>query len=108
MVFTFAKSESSLLIGRPLSVSVAYSGRIAVAYKSGKSFKATKMNRRTAEENADSRYFNLVVSIYECESTGGKRPTIHNQNFIFFCLKYQLCFVNCIKDPNGFKKTSFI
>ena len=69
-----------------MSVSVAYSGRIAVAYKSGKSFKAIKLNRRTAEENADSRYFNLVVSIYECESTGGKRPILDNHSFLYYFL----------------------
>jgi hypothetical protein len=56
-----------------LSVSVAYSGRIAVAYKNGKSFKG-KFIRNSKKEEADTRYFDLVVSIYECESTGGKRP----------------------------------
>lgn len=69
MCFVNLKDFSSIL-GKLLSVSAAYSGRIAVAYKSGKSFKA-KLNRRSEQEDADSRYVNLVVSIYECESTGG-------------------------------------
>lgn len=55
--------------GKPLSVCVAYSGRIAVAYKSGKSFKGKFI--RGNNSSADSRYFNLVVAIFECESTGG-------------------------------------
>lgn len=51
--------------GQPLNISAAYSGRIACAYKYGKSF--TRPNRG----NPDSRYINLCVAIYECESTGG-------------------------------------
>jgi hypothetical protein len=59
-----------IILGRPLSVSVAYSGRIAVAYKNGRSFKG-KFIRNSKKSEADTRYFDLVVSIYECESTGG-------------------------------------
>ncbi|XP_046448229.1 dmX-like protein 2 isoform X2 [Daphnia pulex] len=67
-----SKEGTSLLSipGRPLSVSVAYSGRIAVAYKNGRSFKG-KFIRNSKKSEADTRYFDLVVSIYECESTGG-------------------------------------
>jgi hypothetical protein len=63
-----------IILGRPLSVSVAYSGRIAVAYKNGRSFKG-KFIRNSKKSEADTRYFDLVVSIYECESTGGKKST---------------------------------
>ena len=50
--------------GAPVSVSAAYSGRLAVAYKAGHAF-----HRKS--EAADASYVNLAVAIYECESTGG-------------------------------------
>ena len=75
-----------LFAGRPLSVSVAYSGRIAVAYKNGKSFKG-KSIRDNKIKDSDTRYFDLVVSIYECESTGG----------MFLILKYLKKKTNVIK-----------
>ena len=50
--------------GYPLSVSAAYTGRIAVAYRSGESF--TRKNK-----HSNSSYVNLFVAIYECESSGG-------------------------------------
>ncbi|KAG1687719.1 DmX-like protein 2 [Nymphon striatum] len=51
--------------GQPLYVSCAYSGRIACAYKYGKSF------TRSSTHNPEERFVNLCVAIYECESTGG-------------------------------------
>lgn len=63
---------SSWILGRPLSVSVAYSGRISVAYKSGKSFRAKPNRNAPLDNSSDARFFNLVVSIFECESTGGE------------------------------------
>ncbi|XP_034490581.1 dmX-like protein 2 [Drosophila innubila] len=64
--------------GQPLNISAAYSGRIACAYKYGKSF--TRPNRG----DPDSRYVNLCVAIYECESSGGSEwvleDTIHLKN----------------------------
>ncbi|CAH1397585.1 unnamed protein product [Nezara viridula] len=51
--------------GQPLNISAAYSGRIACAYKYGKSF------TRPSRKDPESRYVNLCVAIYECESTGG-------------------------------------
>ncbi|PSN54280.1 DmX-like protein 2 [Blattella germanica] len=57
--------ESTIDIsGQPLNISAAYSGRIACAYKYGKSF------TRPSKNDPDSRYVNLCVAIYECESTG--------------------------------------
>nr|CAD7199841.1 unnamed protein product [Timema douglasi] len=50
--------------GQPLNISAGYSGRIACAYKYGKSF------TRPSKNDPDSRYVNLCVAIYECESTG--------------------------------------
>ena len=50
--------------GTPVSVSAAYSGRIACAYQTGQSFQ-----RPNVDPNL--RYVNLCVGIYECESTGG-------------------------------------
>lgn len=65
-------------IGIPLNVSCAYSGRIACAYKHGKSF------TRPKSDNPNNRYVNLCVAIYECESTGGSdwvlEDTIHLKN----------------------------
>lgn len=71
--------ESAIEIpGQPLNISAAYSGRIACAYKYGKSF--TRPNRG----DPDSRYVNLCVAIYECESSGGSEwvleDTIHLKN----------------------------
>lgn len=64
--------------GQLLHISAAYSGRIACAYKYGKSF------TRPTKADADSRYVNLCVAIYECESTGGSEwileDTIHLKN----------------------------
>ncbi|XP_022913173.2 dmX-like protein 2 isoform X2 [Onthophagus taurus] len=59
--------ESAIDIdGQVLNISVAYSGRLACAYKYGRSF--TRPNK---DQDHDSRYINLCVAIYECESTGG-------------------------------------
>lgn len=71
--------ESSIDInGQLLNISAAYSGRIACAYKYGKSF------TRPTKADPDSRYVNLCVAIYECESTGGSEwvleDTIHLKN----------------------------
>ncbi|XP_050532464.1 dmX-like protein 2 isoform X5 [Daktulosphaira vitifoliae] len=64
--------------GQPLNISAAYSGRIACAYKYGKSF------TRPSKKDPESRYVNLCVAIYECESTGGSEwlleDTIHMKN----------------------------
>lgn len=71
--------ESTIdITGTPLNISAAYSGRIACAYKYGKSF------TRPTKADPDSRYVNLCVAIYECESTGGSEwileDTIHLKN----------------------------
>lgn len=71
--------ESSIEInGQLLNISAAYSGRIACAYKYGKSF------TRPTKADPESRYVNLCVAIYECESTGGSEwvleDTIHLKN----------------------------
>jgi len=62
-----SKAQDSVIDipGQPLNISAAYSGRIACAYKYGKSF------TRPHRGDPDSRYVNLCVAIYECESTGG-------------------------------------
>ncbi|XP_070155556.1 dmX-like protein 2 isoform X4 [Polyergus mexicanus] len=74
------KDQESIIdiTGQPLNISAAYSGRIACAYKYGKSF------TRPTKNDPDSRYVNLCVAIYECESTGGSEwileDTIHLKN----------------------------
>lgn len=64
-------------------MSAAYSGRIACAYKCGRSFTRAKGPSggggggggsgagTGASAGADARYVNLCVCVYECESTGG-------------------------------------
>lgn len=74
------KQDSAIEIpGQPLNISAAYSGRIACAYKYGKSF--TRPNK---SGDPDSRYINLCVGIFECESSGGSEwvleDTIHLKN----------------------------
>ncbi|CAB3244524.1 unnamed protein product [Arctia plantaginis] len=62
--------ESAIDIpGQPLHISAAYSGRIACAYKCGRSFTRPKGGATT--NNSDARFVNLCVCVYECESTGG-------------------------------------
>ncbi|KAL5274949.1 DMXL1 family protein [Megaselia abdita] len=76
----FSKKQDSAIeiSGQPLNISAAYSGRVACAYKYGKSF------TRPHKGDPDSRYINLCVAIYECESTGGSEwvleDTIHLRN----------------------------
>ncbi|KNC33790.1 hypothetical protein FF38_09709 [Lucilia cuprina] len=74
------KQDSAIEIpGQPLNISAAYSGRVACAYKYGKSF--TRPNKCG---DPDSRYINLCVGIFECESSGGSEwvleDTIHLKN----------------------------
>ncbi|XP_039758479.1 dmX-like protein 2 isoform X1 [Pararge aegeria] len=64
--------ESTIDIpGQPLHISAAYSGRIACAYKCGRSFTRPKAGLTTNNSNPDARFVNLCVCVYECESTGG-------------------------------------
>ncbi|XP_065223519.1 dmX-like protein 2 isoform X2 [Planococcus citri] len=62
--------------GQPLNISAAYSGRIACAYKYGKSF------TRPSKKDSDSRYVNLCVVIYECESTGGSEWVLEDTIYL--------------------------
>ncbi|XP_065333652.1 dmX-like protein 2 isoform X2 [Cloeon dipterum] len=66
------------IAGKPLNISVAYSGRIACAYKYGKSF------ARPSRKDPHARFVNMCIAIYECESTGGSEwvleDTIHLKN----------------------------
>lgn len=77
----FSKQQDSAIEipGQPLNISAAYSGRVACAYKYGKSF--TRPNK---SGDPDSRYINLCVGIFECESSGGSEwvleDTIHLKN----------------------------
>ncbi|XP_045775741.1 dmX-like protein 2 isoform X3 [Maniola jurtina] len=64
--------ESTIDIpGQPLHISAAYSGRIACAYKCGRSFTRPKAGLTANNSNPDARFVNLCVCVYECESTGG-------------------------------------
>lgn len=59
-----------IFLGQPLHISAAYSGRIACAYKCGRSFTRPKGGNATTNPT-DARFVNLCVCVYECESTGG-------------------------------------
>lgn len=78
-MFSRIQQSAIEIPGQPLNISAAYSGRIACAYKYGKSF--TRPNKGP---DPDSRYVNLCVAIYECESSGGSEwvleDTIHLKN----------------------------
>lgn len=63
---TEGASSAIQLPGLPVSVSAAFTGRIAVAYRSGESF-----TRKGHNVNTHASYMNLFVAIYECESSGG-------------------------------------
>lgn len=71
-----------LIPGQPLNISAAYSGRIACAYKHGRSF--TRPGKNGPDGPDPARYVNLCVAVYECESTGGSEwlleDTIHLRN----------------------------
>ncbi|XP_073977920.1 rabconnectin-3 alpha isoform X3 [Rhodnius prolixus] len=62
--------------GQPLNISAAYSGRIACAYKYGKSF------TRPSKKDPESRFVNLCVAIYECESTGGSEWVLEDTIYL--------------------------
>ena len=64
METTESQSSAIEVPGHPVSVSAAYTGRIAVAYRCGESF-----TRKSHHSN--NSYVNLFVAIYECESSGG-------------------------------------
>ncbi|KAG7300161.1 hypothetical protein JYU34_015710 [Plutella xylostella] len=79
--------ESAIDIpGQPLHISAAYSGRIACAYKCGRSFTRPRgvapnagpgltpnsgVTPNVGSGIGDARFVNLCVCVYECESTGG-------------------------------------
>ncbi|XP_070175544.1 dmX-like protein 2 isoform X2 [Littorina saxatilis] len=59
-----ANRNSSISVpGKPITVSCAYSGRMAVAYRQG--------DVRAQPNHPEEKFINLCVAIYECESTGG-------------------------------------
>ena len=67
--------DSSITVpGTPVSVSAAYSGRIAVAYRAGHSF-----HRKSSVSDPNTNYVNLYVAIYECESTGGSEWVLEDR-----------------------------
>nr|KAG5690689.1 hypothetical protein BaRGS_013475 [Batillaria attramentaria] len=57
------RSSAISIPGKPITVSCAYSGRIAVAYRYG--------DIRAQSNHPEEKFINLYVAIYECESTGG-------------------------------------
>ncbi|PVD19781.1 hypothetical protein C0Q70_20272 [Pomacea canaliculata] len=63
MICSKRQSSSIIIPGKPITVSCAYSGRIAVAYRYG--------DIRAQPNHPEEKFINLYVAIFECESTGG-------------------------------------
>ena len=80
--FMIGENKSSLIEvgGFPLYVSCAYSGRIACAYKEGQSYS------KPTSKTPNTRFININLAIYECESTGGSEwnleDVIHLKNIV--------------------------
>jgi len=80
--FMIGENKSSMIevAGFPLYVSVAYSGRIACAYKDGQSYS------KPTSKTPNTRFININLAIYECESTGGSEwnleDIIHLKNIV--------------------------
>ena len=80
--FMIGENKSSMIEvnGFPLYVSCAYSGRIACAYKDGQSYS------KPTSKTPNSRFININLAIYECESTGGSEwnleDVIHLKNIV--------------------------
>ncbi|XP_059420708.1 dmX-like protein 2 isoform X4 [Carassius carassius] len=67
--------SSVCVVGRPVAVSCSYTGRLAVSFK----------QMLPENEGSMPQDFSMLVSIYECESTGGSEwvleQTIHLDDF---------------------------
>ncbi|KAH7643602.1 dmx-like protein [Dermatophagoides farinae] len=79
-ITTTTTSSVIELPGSPLHISCAYSGRIACAFKYGHSYidlsdELTKEINNSSDEvkanKKESRFINVGISIYECQSSGG-------------------------------------
>ncbi|ELU10253.1 hypothetical protein CAPTEDRAFT_201231 [Capitella teleta] len=70
MMIQSDETSAIKVAGKPLQVSCAYSGRVAVAYRMGPI--------RSHSDEPGSQYVNLYVSIYECESSGGSEWTLED------------------------------
>ncbi|CAH1797131.1 unnamed protein product [Owenia fusiformis] len=70
MVKDSPESSSIPVRGKPIAVCCAYSGRVAVAYRLG--------SIKTEVEHPETKFVNLSVAIYECESTGGSEWTLED------------------------------
>ncbi|KAK3098460.1 hypothetical protein FSP39_019692 [Pinctada imbricata] len=82
--------------GQPITVSCAYSGRLAVAYR--------LFGVRVMPDNPHGKLVNLWVAIYECESTGGAEwvleDTIELKNVSIPDPKAEID-LNCIFSPQN-------
>ncbi|KAL3867333.1 hypothetical protein ACJMK2_044544 [Sinanodonta woodiana] len=63
MMYQEEESSAIHVPGKPITVSCAYTGRVAIAYRFG--------GIKTVSNQPENKFFNLCVAIYECESTGG-------------------------------------
>ncbi|CAC5419373.1 DMXL [Mytilus coruscus] len=94
-MMTQADDSSAVYIpGKPIAVSCAYSGRLAIAYRMG-----------SVKTNTDKgKIVNLYVAIYECESTGGSEwlleDTIELKNINVPENNPEID-LNCIYTPNS-------
>ncbi|XP_023930909.1 dmX-like protein 2 [Lingula anatina] len=70
MMIRTEDSSAIHIPGRPISVNCAYSGRVAVAYRTG--------HVRAHTHRPEDKVINCCVAIYECESTGGSEWTLED------------------------------
>ncbi|XP_056021522.1 dmX-like protein 2 isoform X2 [Ostrea edulis] len=94
-----SKATSSISItGHPITVSCAYSGRLAVAYR--------LVGPKSLPSNPKGKFLNFWVAIYECESTGGSEwvleDTIELKNVTIPDPKAEID-MECIFSPAGIK-----
>ncbi|XP_062621591.1 dmX-like protein 2 [Saccostrea cucullata] len=99
-----SKDTSSISItGHPITVSCAYSGRLAVAYR--------LVGPKILPNNPKGKLLNLWVAIYECESTGGSEwileDTIELKNVTIPDPKAEID-MDCILCPSGIKSPRVI
>ncbi|XP_052099551.1 dmX-like protein 2 isoform X2 [Mytilus californianus] len=96
-MMTQADDSSAVYIpGKPIAVSCAYSGRLAIAYRMG--------SVKTNTDKSKGKIVNLYVAIYECESTGGSEwlleDTIELKNISVPENNPEID-LNCIYTPNS-------
>lgn len=75
------------IVGHPIAVSCAYSGRLAVAYR--------LLGPKVLPHNPKGKLLNMWVAIYECESTG--EGTFFDVRYSIASGFFSICFSSLLK-----------